>query len=366
MKVLITGAHFTPAKAVIDELIKKPNVEIVYVGRKTVMEGDSAPSAESKELPKLKIKYRSIAAGRLRRSFDLLTIISLLKIPIGTIQSVYILFQERPDVILSFGGYVSVPVVFMAWLLSIPIITHEQGLELGLANKINSIFANKIALSFTRKDLKDKEIVTGNPLRREILNPVKKMSSDYERIFAKGQRSKTPVILVTGGNQGSHVINIAIEGCLQKLLKRVCIIHQTGESKYNDFEKLRKLQNDKYLVTKWIGDDFGAVLNKADLVICRSGMNTLAELASLGIPSLTIPIQNHSEQYNNAKYFQNAGLSQVMYQAQLTPRKLTEVIYDMLEKLPKLKQKANMSGKEIIPDGAERLALETMLINITS
>src|SRR5260221_10967548 len=133
MKILLTGAHFTPAQAVIEEL-QDDKIEIVYVGRTTTREGDSTPSVESEVLPKLRVKFVPIIAGRIRKVFDLWTIISLLKIPIGFIQAPFILLSENPDVIVSFGGYVAVPVVIWGWLLSKPIIVHEQTLVTGLAN----------------------------------------------------------------------------------------------------------------------------------------------------------------------------------------------------------------------------------------
>src|SRR3989344_9001367 len=116
MKILITGAHFTPAVATIEELKKVENEEIVYVGRNTTLEGDRTQSVESKVLPALGVKFIPIIAGRLQRSFTPYTIPSLLKIPIGWIQALYIILSEKPDVILSFGGYVAVPVVIVGWL----------------------------------------------------------------------------------------------------------------------------------------------------------------------------------------------------------------------------------------------------------
>src|SRR3990167_5082544 len=155
MKILVTGAHFTTAVAVIEELKNLPagrqeqkDIDIVYVGRKTTREGDSSHSVESQVLPQLGVKFISIITGRLQRAFTIYTFSSLLKIPIGFLQSFFILLKEKPDVILSFGGYVAVPLVIAGWLLSIPIIIHEQTLVSGLANTISSFFADKVAVSF--------------------------------------------------------------------------------------------------------------------------------------------------------------------------------------------------------------------------
>lgn len=365
MKILLTGTHFTPAKAVIEELLKRPDIQITYVGRATTMEGDDAPSSESLELKKLRIDYLTLIAGRLRNSLDLYTFISLLKIPIGILQALYIILTKRPDVILSFGGYVGVPIVFTGWLFSVPIILHEQGLSLGLANKISSIFADKIAVSFKDTNFQGRRtILTGNPLRKEILYPEKKMQKIYTDFFRQSQRVKLPVILITGGNQGSHAINVIVESCLQKLLEISYIIHQTGESKYKDFERLKERAYKRYLVTKWIDSDIGNILSKVDLVICRSGVNTLTELSYYSVPALTIPIPGHCEQKFNAEYFQKTGLTKVIYQKQLNEQNFLENINQMLKNLPSFRQKAKNTHQVIIVDAAKRLALETILLGI--
>ena len=178
MKILLTGAHFTPAAAVVDKLKKYPNTKIVYVGRKTTLEGDSSISQESQILPRMGVKFIPIITGRLQREFSFYTIPSLLKIPVGLVQSLYIILSERPKVVLSFGGYVAVPIVAISWLFSIPIIIHEQTSVSGLANKISAFFADKIALSFNQAKLGEKSIFVGNPLRKEITNPVKKIPSE--------------------------------------------------------------------------------------------------------------------------------------------------------------------------------------------
>lgn len=351
MKILITGAHFTPAVAVINELKKYKNTEIVYVGRKTTMEGDKTQSAESQILPGLGVKFIPIITGRLQKTFTIYTIPSLLKIPIGLIQALYIILTEKPDVILSFGGYVAVPIVCAGWLFSIPIIIHEQGIVSGLANKISSFFADKIAVSFPSSN--PKTILTGNPIRRKILDGVKLS-------HPRGVKS----ILVVGGNQGSHAINLAIEGCLDKLTKVTSIIHVTGDNKYKDFERLQKRQNEKYIVRKWIGDGWGAVLKKADLVITRAGINTMSELAYLGKPALVIPVPYlfADEQNKNAKFFENLGLVKTLPQSKLSAESLFKNVRLMLKNLDNLKYKAKNAKKAIIPDAAKRLALETILL----
>lgn len=358
MKILVTGAHFTPAIAVIEELKKYPDTQVVYVGRKKTLEGDNAPSVESQVLPSLGVKFIPIVTGRLQREFTIYTIPSLLKIPIGFIQAFFIILYQKPDVILSFGGYVGVPLVMAGWLLSVPVIIHEQTLISGLASKISALFANKVALSFPNKSSGEKFILTGNPIRREIIEMRKGVNLKHP------EGVKLPVILVTGGNQGSHVINLAVEECLQGLTKIARIIHITGDNKFKDYERLKNLENNSYSVRKWVGDSWGEVLSKADLVVSRAGINTLFELAYLGKPVLLVPIPYlyGDEQNKNAKYFEKLGLAKILPQSQLCADTLLRNINIMLQNLPKLKEKAKEAKKVIIPDAGKRLALETVLL----
>lgn len=366
MKILITGTHFTPAEAVIEELKKDPEVKITYIGRKFTLEGDKSLSTESQILPKIGVKFIPIISGRLQRVLTIHTIPSLLKIPVGFLQSFYCLVKEKPHIVLSFGGYVSVPVVISAWLLSVPIIIHEQTLVSGFANRISALFANKIALSFSQNALAKKEnvVLTGNPIRREILHPEKKFDADISSIFNVAKEKKLPVILITGGNQGSHVLNLAIEGVLDKLVKEASVIHITGDNKFHDFERLQILQSGSYLVRKWISNEWGEILSKVDLVVSRAGINTLTELAILAKPVLVVPIPYLylDEQNKNAKFFEHLGLAKILPQNKLSPEILFQEIQRMLSDLPKLEESAKAAKSAIVSDGAKRLAFETMLL----
>ena len=249
----------------------------------------------------------------------------------------------------------------IGWLFSIPVIIHEQALVPGLANRISSVFADKIAISFDGSAFKgEKVVLTGNPIRRIV----GKISQNISR-----KRSGLPTILVMGGNQGSHVINLAVEKCLDRLLKIALVYHQTGDSQYRDFERLEELgklgslgvSGEKYIVKKWIGQEYGTILQKADLVVSRSGINTLTELAFLGKPALLIPISN-KEQNRNAKFFEELGFTRVLPQSKLSAETLLKNIVSMLKDLDYLKERAKESKKIIIPDAAKKLVLETILL----
>jgi UDP-N-acetylglucosamine--N-acetylmuramyl-(pentapeptide) pyrophosphoryl-undecaprenol N-acetylglucosamine transferase len=376
MKILITGAHFTPAQAVIEELKKVKDIELVYIGRGSTREGDKTPSIESQVLPDLGVKFYSIIAGRLRREFSLATLISFFKIPIGFIQSFWIVLKEHPRLVLSFGGYVSVPVVFSAWLLNIPIIIHEQTLVTGLANHISSLFADKIAVSFDKEYefKKEKIVLTGNPIRKELLIDTQPKDKKLEQFIKDSQKEGLPLIYITGGNQGSHIINETILKSLERLVKMAFIIHQTGDSKYNDFDQLvnqsKDLKNgDRYLAFKWVKvEDLNFIYRKVDLVVSRGGANTLSELSYFGLPTLVIPIPFaiKNEQLVNAKYFKDRGLAQILLQKDLTENKLVDDITKLLQNLTGLKRQAKNAQSLIIEDASQRLALETLLLKDNS
>lgn len=361
MKILITGSHFTPAQAVVEELLKIPDVKIVYLGRKYARDDDKAPSVESKLLPEMGVKFIPITAGRLNRFFSLYSVIALFKTPIGFIQSFYYLLKEKPDLIVSFGGFTGMPVVINGWLLSVPSLIHEQSLKMGLANYISSLFANKIALSFPESNKDKKYVVTGNPIRKEFLNP-QKPAEKIKKFVDSSRKRKKPLILITAGNQGSHFINLIVEDKLEELQKLATLIHQTGDSKYDDYSNLEKHQNENYLVHKWVkAEDLNYILEHTDLVISRAGINTLMELSLKGASALMIPIPIGSEQKTNASYFKKLGLGETLEEKKLTPEIFIEKIKDMLDRKNGLKLLASKSKNNLVLNADKRLVQEILL-----
>ncbi len=367
MKVLLTGSHFSPAQAVIEELSGMENVELIYLGRKYTRDGDSAKSPESQIFPKLGVKFIPIIAGKLNRFFSFQSVLSLLKTPVGFIQAFYYLMKEQPDLIVSFGGFTGLPVVVCGYLLSIPSIVHEQGLKLGMANFISALFADKVAVSF--EDFKvpaflnpEKFTVTGNPVRKEFLTESDKPDPEILK-FIKSVKQDKPVILITAGNQGSHKFNLLVEDTLTGLTGKAALIHQTGDSKFEDFDNLKKFQSGNYLVKKWIeARDISFILNEADLAVSRAGINTLSELALKKVPSLMIPIPVGSEQKNNAEFFSRLGLGEVMEEKKVTPENFQEKIFSMLANRKSLKKSAENSHRKIVLGGEKRIVQEILIL----
>lgn len=371
MKILLTGTHFTPAQAVIEELIKDKTNKISYIGRATTQEGDSTTSVESAVLPKLGVKFYPVIAGRLQRNLTLYTLPSLLKIPIGFIQSFYFLVKEKPDVVLAFGGYVSVPVVIAAWLLSIKIMVHEQTLVVGLASQICRLFADKVALSFDQGQLLLRnQILSGNPIRSKLLDKNITPSIQVEEFFHQAKKANLPVIFITGGNQGSHLINETIKKMIDPLTKKYLVIHQTGDSKFKDYESLQSIKinlqfRDRYLIKKWFDvSDLGFIFTNIYLSITRAGINTLCELGLFAVPSIVIPIPYifKDEQSINAQYFHKLGLVEIISQDNLTVDNLFLTMTKITRNYTFYKQKTLDSQLKINVNAAKILAQEVLLL----
>lgn len=348
MRVIIIGGHFTPALAVIEALPK--DTDVVYVGRKYAFEKDTAVSLEYQTITKMGIPFEELVTGRLQRKLSLQTLPSLLKIPKGFVQSLTLLKKHKPDILVGFGSYLSVPPCIVAKILGIPVIIHEQTLEAGLANKQLAKIAEKVCISWKSSEKffpKNKTVLTGNPLPRSMFNQWAKRakgatSTKSENPFDSSGSSGTSgsSICIIGGSSGSHAINVLVEGCLPQLLEKFAVFHQTGDSQqFKDFDRLamykktlpQNLQR-RYTIIKFIQpEQFASVLQQSDLVVSRSGINTITTLLLLQKISLLIPlpISQRNEQYKNALLLKDAGLGEILKQKDATPQILFDKIVFM-------------------------------------
>ncbi|SRR6266568_1950201 len=369
MKVLIAvggGGHFSPALAVIEQMPKE--WEVLLVGRKYAFEGDQALSLEYQTAKRLGLPFEPLTTGRFQRKLTRHTLFSLAKMPLGFAQANNIITSFQPDVVLSFGGYISVPVVLAAASKRLPIVIHEQTLHAGLANKFASRFAARICISWKESEQffpKQKTVLTGNPLRKEFLNA---QTSPQPSPKKRGS-DEFPLIYITGGSGGAHGINVLIEGCLEKLLEKFSIIHQTGDAKeFNDFDRLEKAKaqlpqelQKRYEVKKFIEPEKVInILQQADLVISRSGINTVTELLYLGKPSLLIPLPygQHNEQLANANFVKKIGLAQVVDQLKILPEELHEKVSEMISNLQTYTRHKAESRDLIQTEAAQKIIKE--------
>jgi len=338
MRILITGGHLAPALAVIEEIKKtKPNTELIFVGRKYALDSEKTISLEYKEITKRKIPFVPLQAGRLTRILSTRSLRSFLRIPLGFLRAFFILNEYRPSLILSFGGYLSLPVVFWGYVFRIPIFTHEQTIKPGLANKIIGLLSKKIFVAFdeSKKYFSErKTIITGNPVRKATF-VVKKKPFEIKK--------NRPVIYITGGILGSHNVNEHIKKIIVKLLNSYIVIHQTGETKeYHDYENLLKLkqqlpidlQNRYFLAKHFFEDEIGYIYSLCDLVVGRAGANTFFELINLKKPAVFIPLpwSSGKEQQHHAEIFAKNGVGEIFHQIE-TSEKLLRIINNMVENI---------------------------------
>jgi len=347
MRILFTvggGGHFAPALSVIRQLPK--DVEYTIVGRKYTYEGSDTLSLEYVTAQKNNLPFIPITTGRLQRSFSKFTIPSLLKIPVGFWQAKNILQEFRPDVILSFGGYVSVPVVIAASSLRIPIVIHEQTQHAGLANKIASKFAKKICVSWkssVKYFPKEKTVLTGNPVKPELMDAI--ISSEKETTYEH--------VFITGGSQGSHKINMLVHDVIAEILPITKVIHQTGDAQqFNDYDKLVAFREtlptslqEKYVIEKFVSpEEMIHVVSQASLVVSRAGINTITELLLLKKPALVIPLKDGqtNEQIENARLFTSSGLGAMIDEDTVTPEEFKKQLVQMISERDKYTRKKDV------------------------
>lgn len=366
MKILITGGHLSPALTVIDKLRQKfPEIEIVFVGRKYPLEGERTFSLEYKEIFRRKIKFVNLNTGRLTRTFSPRLWASFLKIPFGFFSSFFIILKERPSLILSFGGYLALPVAIWGFVFGVPIFTHEQTAKPGLANRVIGYLAKKIFISFqeARNSFpKEKVILSGNPIRESIFFPKKKPFEIKYQSF--------PLVYVTGGSLGSHSINLHIEKILSDLLRTTVVVHQTGETTtFKDFERLTRIRDHlpkelqkRYFVFKhFFEDELGYVYSLADLVVSRAGANTFFELIALKKPAILVPLpwSAGQEQLIHAKIFAQAGCGEIFFQDESSD-KLLVLIEKMIANIQHYERNFKNLSSLCRPNATEKIIDEVL------
>jgi len=362
-KIVIVGGHHTPALAVVDALAQE--TKIFWIGHKFSMWGDKNASAEYQEITKRGIPFYDLKAGKLYKTFHPL---KLLRLPFGFFQAFYYLLKIRPSLIVSFGGYLAPPVVIAGWVLRIPSVTHEQTVIGGWANRLVARFAKRIFVSWEeslKHFPKSKTIITGNPLRHsifEVKEPLNPIPSPLN-----------PTIYITGGKQGSHVINEAVKQALPELLEKYNVIHQCGRSTvHDDHQELssggKELNPDlrsRYVLKDYFTEEeIGAVFSAADVVISRAGANIVYELAALGKPAILIPIPwvSHNEQRKNAEILVNAGSAVILEEKDLSAESIMLHSTILLSDLEKYREGGKRVQKLVRLDAADRIAEEILAL----
>jgi len=346
MKVALVGGHFSPALSIL-EFLQHRGDTVVVLGRKKTFEGQEDISLEYRICEEKKVPFYEIRASRLQRKFTRHTIPSLLKFFTGVHDAYQALKKTKPDIVLSFGGYLSIPIAFSAKVLGIPLVIHEQTQHAGLANKIAAKIAEKVLVTFPSSEKyfpKKKTVVTGNPLRKEIFE-IKKTQK-----VTPGKK----ILYVTGGSSGSHFINELIESVLPELVQEFTVIHQIGDGQaFHDFDTLDMVRNllpeevrSDYIMKQFVyPDEIGWILAYADLVIARSGVNTVLELIALKKISLLIPLPHGQagEQLANARLIKKLGLGDYKEQDEIERQLFLDLIHTLIKKSSQSSEKQGNS-----------------------
>ncbi len=289
--------------------------EIFYIGSFDGIEKDLISNITD-------VTYYGIPTGKLRRYFDWKNFTDVFRVCQGVIAAYKIIRVEKPQIVFSKGGFVSVPVVIGSWLNNLPIIIHESDLTPGLANRITAYFAQKICTTFpqTLSSLpKDKGEFIGAIVRPEL----KKGDAEKGRLLCGFNREK-PLIFIAGGSLGSVAINQAIRSIIPQLLEDFQVLHICGQGNLDI-----GLEQSGYKQFEYVGDELPDLMSLADIVISRAGSNFIFEFLALRKPMILIPLPKKSsrgDQIENAKAFQAQGFAEIILEENLTSKGLLESI----------------------------------------
>lgn len=300
-KIVLTGSHLTPALALKAKL-QKHGWQVVEL---------------------------KIPSPKFNRHQPILSSLSLIKLPLSFFLACQSLLRIKPRLVVSFGGHAAFPVCLAAKFLNLPLIIHEQTFGAGLTSRLTALMADKVAISWPSSRPyfpKSKTFLIGNPIRRELLH-------------LKSNLSHLTCIYVTGGHQGSKIINATVAEILPQLLKNFTVYHQFGLAQSPlAFKNQLQFKHPRYILKRWFSaPQLAKILSHSNLVISRSGINTITELAYLHLPAVLIPLTTaqKNEQITNANFLESLGLAIILPQSQLNPANLLQSIKTALKQLPR-------------------------------
>ncbi|KUJ65778.1 UDP-N-acetylglucosamine--N-acetylmuramyl-(pentapeptide) pyrophosphoryl-undecaprenol N-acetylglucosamine transferase [Streptomyces albus subsp. albus] len=362
-----TGGHTYPALTAIRTLQGRLSAEgrsldVLWIGTAEGLEARVAPAAG--------ISFATVATGKIRRSSNPLKMLSaanvkdMARVPLGVAQARKLVAEFRPDVVLATGGYVAVPAGLAARMCRRPLVLHEQTVRLGLANRKLAGSAARIAVSsesslpLLPEAVRDLAVVTGNPVRPEVLNGDAEQAIHALGLY--GFDRGLPTVYVTGGAQGSQQINHVVGDALAWLLERANVIHQCGPDHMEGLREraavLPETLRGRYHLTGFVGAELPDVLALADVVVSRSGAGTLAELTALGKPAVFIPLATSAgnEQAHNARHLEDAGAA-VALAGDVTADHLRDAVGRLLTDPARREEMAERARAYGRPDAADRL-----------
>jgi UDP-N-acetylglucosamine--N-acetylmuramyl-(pentapeptide) pyrophosphoryl-undecaprenol N-acetylglucosamine transferase len=343
-----TGGHVIPALAIANQLKKSYNAECLFIGTARGIENRLVPAAGFPlQLVQVGALKNVGLTTRLKTAFDL---------PRAVWAASGMLNEFAPDVVIGVGGYASGPAMLAAVVKHIPTLAFEPNVVPGFANRVVAKFVSGAAVHFaeTARYFRRAE-VTGVPVRQAFFEIAPK-------------RGGAPTVLVFGGSQGAHAINEAMIRCLPVLLREapgIHIIHQTGERDYNDalasYQSLQKSKTEvndgQFEVFKFI-EDMPAAFARADLVVCRSGASTVAEIAAAGKPAVFVPFPRATDDHQrvNAEALARQGAAVVVEESKLEGVWLAETIAALLQDSQRLQLMSQAARELSHPNAARDIA----------
>lgn len=337
-----TGGHIYPGLAVADEVktiakSNNKNIKIIWLGCSKGMDRNIVEKAIGPDGLPTADEFFGIPSGKLRRYFSMKNFSDLFRIAGGFFKAYHVLRKQKPAVLFSKGGFVSVPPCIAARLLKIPVYTHECDFTLGLANRLNFKSAKTMFVSYeeTKNRLgsadQNRVVVTGNPIRPVFYNTNKQKGLDFAGISAD---NKKPVLLVLGGSSGARQVNQLVYDNLDYLCKNFVIIHQTGLVNNNSNEEAAlKEKYDSYKPFSFIYSEMPDVVSCADVVLSRAGANSIWEAAVLKKPMVLIPLCGNGtrgDQVDNSKFFEEKGAALMLLGEAANSENLQKALDQML------------------------------------
>jgi len=354
MRVLLAGGgtagHTSPLLSTADALRRlDPAVEITALGTPRGLEVRVVPEAgyPLELIPPVPLPRKP--------SMDLLRVPGRLK---GAVSATLdVIDRVRPDVIVGFGGYVSMPAYFAARRRKIPLVVHEGNAVPGIANKVGARMTTHVATSFP-----------GTPLRHGIYigMPIRRMISTLDRSTLRASARTTfgldgsaPTLLVTGGSQGARRLNGSVSAAHRALADAgVQVLHLVGPS--GSATVTRRADDPAYVVVPYV-DRMDLAYAAADLVVCRAGANTVTEVSAVGLPAVFVPLPiGNGEQEHNARPVVDAGGGLLVQDAAFTPEWVTATVPRLLHDRERLASMSNAAADLIPRDADDKLALMVM------
>lgn len=335
-----SGGSATPVLAVAQALRRQqPDVQFLYVG---TIDGPEMALARAQGIP-----FAGISAGKLRRYFDLKNFTDPFRVLAGVGQAYGLVRRFRPNLAFSAGGFAAVPPMIAARAVRARTLIHQQDVEPGLANRLLAPLASRITVSLSTSLAHfPRAVVTGNPVRAEMLNADPTQAYTHLDLDAQA-----PLLVVTGGGTGALALNRLVAAAAPRLVEVFQVLHLTGRGRGVP----PTTDSPRYQAREFLVDEMPHVLAAATLVVSRAGMGTLTELAALGRPTLVIPMPE-SHQRANADAFARLGAVEIADQASLTPDRLADRVLDLFADPERRDRLGRALASSMPRDAADRIA----------